>query len=166
MPKRCIDCVAEGVTTSRPLALRPDGRPQPGPRCATHHRNRRATTKDKAWAGRILQKYALKVAEYWAIFRHQGEHCAICNRARGVAKRLSVDHDHETGFVRGLLCGTCNSMLGDARDDPEFFDRAAAYLRNPPAFAVIGQRIAPIELEQKPIYINRRPQNGTRTDRR
>lgn len=155
--KRCVDCVAEGVTTNRPLALRANGKPQPGPRCATHHRSRRHTTKDKAWALRILQKYALLASEYWAIFRHQGEVCAICRRARGVVKKLSVDHDHETGFVRGLLCGTCNSMLGDARDDPEFFDRAAAYLRDPPAFHVIGRRIAPIELEPKQPYINRRP---------
>lgn len=158
LPKRCIDCVAEGVTTNRPLALKRDGKPQPGPRCATHHRTRRHTTKDKAWAGRIWLKYALKAQEYWAIFRYQGELCAICRRARGVVKRLSVDHDHETGFIRGLLCGTCNSMLGDARDDPEFFDRAAAYLRDPPAFYVIGQRIAPVTNEVPHTYINRRPQ--------
>jgi hypothetical protein len=49
-------------------------------------------------------------------------------------------------------------MLGDARDDPEFFDRAAAYLRDPPAFHVIGQRIAPIEADKPQTYVNRRPQ--------
>jgi hypothetical protein len=46
---------------------------------------------------------------------------------------LSVDHDHKTLLVRGLLCRPCNDLLGHARDDPEFFTRAKVYLEKPPA---------------------------------
>ena len=60
-------------------------------------------------------------------------------RATGRAKKLAVDHDHKTGEVRGLCCGICNNVLGlMARDDPSVFDRAADYLRNPPARRVLG----------------------------
>jgi hypothetical protein len=155
LPKRCIDCIAEGITTNRPLAKKPDGTLEPGPRCWTHHRFRRLTTKDKAWATRILQKYALTVREYWDIFLKQGERCVICERATGLRKHLSVDHDHATGFVRGLLCTPCNKMLGHLRDDPDAFIRAANYLLDPPAFAVIGRRVAPIEMKPKQPYVNR-----------
>ena len=142
----CIDCASEGITTKpRPLALRRNGTPQPGPRCATHHRARRQLTRDKAWAVRLLKFYALKVSEYWAIFLHQGEHCAICQRATGGTKHLAVDHDHDTGWVRGLLCTPCNKMLGHLRDDPAAFRRAADYLDAPPAVAVVGYRRAPVE---------------------
>jgi hypothetical protein len=57
---------------------------------------------------------------------------------------LSVDHCHETGIVRGLLCQPCNrDVLGHARDDTEFFERCIEYLNSPPAVNVIGERIVP-----------------------
>lgn len=84
--------------------------------------------------------------EYEEIKAYQGGRCAICQRATGAYKALAVDHDHATGYDRGLLCSTCNKTLGHARDDVAFFERAIQYLKNPPAFAVIGRRIAPIEL--------------------
>lgn len=39
-----------------------------------------------------------------------------------------MDHDHETGETRGMLCSACNKMLGFARDDPEILRRALEYL--------------------------------------
>jgi hypothetical protein len=48
-----------------------------------------------------------------------------------------VDHDHRTGEVRGLLCSTCNRLIGFFRDDPVTLFRLALYLINPPARGVV-----------------------------
>jgi hypothetical protein len=52
--------------------------------------------------------------------------CTIC----GKEERLVVDHDHETGKVRGLLCNHCNRGLGHFRDNIEFLEDAIKYLRD------------------------------------
>lgn len=89
----------------------------------------------------LRRTYGITVEEYEAILGHQGGACYICLRATGRTRRLSVDHDHKTGSgrqsVRGLLCRTCNNMLGHLRDNPAAFLRAVDYLGNPPAHHVI-----------------------------
>lgn len=135
--RTCIDCSTEGITTRRKA-------PHPGPRCATHHRAKRTARRKYVHSTHIMEKYGLTTEEYEAIIAFQGGHCAICNRAKGIRRRLSVDHCHETGEVRGALCNTCNRMLGHLRDDQAAFFRAADYLRNPPArIALGGIRIVP-----------------------
>jgi hypothetical protein len=42
--------------------------------------------------------------------------------------RRRMDHDHQTGRIRGLLCALCNVAIGYLREDPELFDRAKTYL--------------------------------------
>lgn len=144
--KPCIDCVAEGVTTKRKIATTKAGKPVPGPRCATHHRAKRNTTRDTAWERRLAAIYGITAAEYWAIHEYQLGRCYLCQRATGVAKRLSVDHCHESGVVRGLLCLPCNrNVLGHARDEIAFFERAIDYLNSPPAVRAIGLKIVPEE---------------------
>lgn len=88
----------------------------------------------------MKKTYGITAEEYDALYRWQGGRCAICRRATGAARRLAVDHNHETGEVRGLLCKPCNRYgLGMfARDNPEVLDRAAEYLRNPPARRVLS----------------------------
>ena len=54
----------------------------------------------------------------------QGGLCAIC----GVAPAAHVDHDHETGAVRALLCFNCNGGLGQFKDDPAVLRAAAGYV--------------------------------------
>lgn len=97
-----------------------------------------------------MATYGITADEYWSIYEWQGRTCYICRRANGTGrKKLSVDHDHITGYVRGLLCGPCNrDVVGHLRDDPAAFLRGASYLDSPPAFNVIGQRVAPIELNK------------------
>ena len=56
----------------------------------------------------------------------------MCRWANGRTRRLSVDHDHKTGKVRGLLCRPCNNHLGLARDDVDYFRRGIEYLEDPP----------------------------------
>ena len=107
--------------------------PYPGPRCATHHRARKRAVAERAYLHHIKRVYGLTADQYRRLRRVQGGTCAICRRATGKTRRLSVDHDHKTGAVRGLLCRPCNDVLGWARDDPAMFLRAAGYLEVTPA---------------------------------
>lgn len=61
----------------------------------------------------------------------QGGGCAICGRAPVEGeKSFHIDHDHGTGMVRGVLCGTCNPGLGLFADDVARLEEAIAYLRH------------------------------------
>lgn len=111
---------------------------RPGPRCQEHRiafRNRQREIKHGRW---ILATYGITAEEYRAIYEAQGGKCAICQRATGASKKLSVDHDHKTGEVRGLLCTPCNrDVLGHLRDSISALLRAVRYLLHPPARKVL-----------------------------
>lgn len=85
------------------------------------------------------QKYGLGPGDYDRLHAAQGGVCAICKRAKGTTKKLAIDHDHKTEYVRGLLCGPCNKILGHLRDDPQLAMGIYEYLTNPPAFDVVGK---------------------------
>ena len=113
--------------------------PYPGPRCGQCHRAVKASRKDAAHELYVLKTYGLKAGQYQALYEAQGGVCWLCRRATGATKMLAVEHDHATGYVRSVACGPCNSTLAHMRDDPEMADRFGKYLRNPPAFDVIGK---------------------------
>ena len=95
--------------------------------------DREARAKEKARADRahdryVRRTYGLTEGEYAAILAAQDGRCAICTR-RPRSRRLAVDHDHETGKVRGLLCYTCNHfVLGFVEFDPIAAHNAATYI--------------------------------------
>jgi hypothetical protein len=89
--------------------------------------------KSGAHERRVQKVYGLKPGEYGRIYLAQGGVCAICQRANGATRNLSVDHDHRTGLTRGLCCRPCNDLLGHLRDDVEAARRIVTYLLNPPA---------------------------------
>jgi len=64
---------------------------------------------------------------YKLLLKKQGYHCAICNNGDGT-KNLAIDHDHQTGKIRGLLCTNCNLGLGLYKDSPVLLRSAAKYL--------------------------------------
>lgn len=120
--------------------------PNPGPRCATHHRVKRNADRQRAAEARTQRVFDLSPAEYDAIYAAQGGRCIVCRRAtgdrsKGAKRRLAVEHHHRTGLIRGLACGRCNILIGILGDDPAEFERVAEYLRNPVALAVIGVRV-------------------------
>lgn len=79
----------------------------------------------------LKKHFGLSLAEYEAILEKQNHRCAICKEPVGVKKRkLSVDHDHKSGKVRGLLCGACNPGLGSFHDKVEYLQAAIDYLRS------------------------------------
>lgn len=59
-----------------------------------------------------LAKYGLTPESYAELLDAQGGVCAICERPPPGERMLAVDHDHDTGEVRGLLCSNCNTALG------------------------------------------------------
>jgi hypothetical protein len=127
----CKDCFPEGLAEhlAQSLKLRPIV-PESGRRCATHWRVEKKRRSAASHERRSKSTYGLD--DYWGLYKFQGSKCPICLRATGASRRLSVDHDHKTDKVRGLLCRPCNTMLGHGRDDPEFFARAVNYLESPP----------------------------------
>lgn len=80
---------------------------------------------------KLKDKYGLTVERYDQLMAEQDGACAICGVAGPEAARwgkLVVDHDHETGEVRGLLCSNCNCAIGLLGDSPELLTKAAGYL--------------------------------------
>jgi len=69
--------------------------------------------------------YGITQADYDILFRQQNEVCAICYKS--VKGYLSIDHDHKTGKIRGLLCKQCNHGLGMFKDDKLILINAANY---------------------------------------
>jgi hypothetical protein len=76
--------------------------------------------------------YGLTLEQYQFLLAKQQGRCAICGRTDNFGVALGVDHDHETGIVRGLLCDKCNQAIGALREDPELFEAAIAYLSSEP----------------------------------
>lgn len=72
--------------------------------------------------------YGLPAQEYDLLLLTQGDSCAICEQKCPTKKRLAVDHDHDTGKVRALLCINCNKALGHMKDDPALLRAAAEYI--------------------------------------
>lgn len=83
-----------------------------------------------------LETYGLTFADYDCLWEQQGGVCSICGlsetkKSFGTrTRRLSVDHCHETGNVRGLLCNQCNVGLGNFNDDIDVMASAILYLIN------------------------------------
>lgn len=129
--KACKDCLtdlANGTVNKLPKRLAK----YQGPRCRTHWREESERRKAANHEKRVTDTYGLLKGEYALLYVFQGGKCALCRRATGASRKLSVDHDHATGLVRGLLCRPCNSLLGHARDKTMFFLRCIWYLRRPP----------------------------------
>lgn len=82
--------------------------------------------KDKS----LRINYGITLEQWSEIFERQGKKCAICNSTtpNHGSGQFVVDHCHEFGQVRGILCGNCNIMLGHAKDDINTLFEAAMYL--------------------------------------
>ena len=90
---------------------------------------RRAAHKRRTRSKGLRLRYGITLVEYEERLAEQDGRCACCGstEARG-AGSFRVDHDHETGLVRGLLCNPCNAGLGLLGDTVEALSRALTYL--------------------------------------
>lgn len=78
--------------------------------------------------------YGISLEEYQELSEEQNHVCAVCGNAetatyKGRIKNLAVDHCHQTGEIRGLLCADCNRALGLLKDNIQTIENAANYLR-------------------------------------
>jgi hypothetical protein len=81
-------------------------------------------------------RYGISHEDFLTLFEKQGGKCACCGTAlvldlpkRDPQRTTSVDHDHETGKIRGLLCNGCNAGLGHFEDSVQRLEQAVAYIR-------------------------------------
>ena len=84
----------------------------------------------------LRRKYGITLAQYDELFEAQGGVCALCKKGETTKRRkkgegrerLAVDHCHDTGRVRGLLCFKCNTAIGSLGDTEEDAQRVVDYL--------------------------------------
>ena len=95
----------------------------------------RGKTVDKAVnrKHRLKREYNMTVKEYSTMLQQQNGVCAICGKSethtnQGGVMPLSIDHNHKTGKVRGLLCARCNITLGFVKDNKNLLLKLAIYL--------------------------------------
>ncbi len=102
---------------------------------------RYSSQRDRRLDSHLQRKYGISLSEFKQISTKQGDVCAICGLPETAIPgpkgkrykhtentRLVVDHDHETGKVRGLLCRSCNIGLGIFKDSTENLRVAIEYL--------------------------------------
>ena len=129
MPRKKKKCIIDGCNTLTN-----------GEMCITHSREKRKkfdTHYEMQRNHTLNKKYGISLSEfwdYWIVFKGK---CSICeNDLKLPEKRkgqslevVAVDHDHNTGQIRGLLCNGCNKGLGLFKDSPQLLESAINYLK-------------------------------------
>jgi hypothetical protein len=98
-------------------------------------RRRSPESKRAQRDGHLRRKFGISIDVYEEMLAAQGGVCGICGREPNPSIALHVDHDHETGVIRGLTCFRCNQALGAFGEDMERLQKATDYLlRHDPEF--------------------------------
>lgn len=103
---------------------------------ARHHaREYRKNNPDMMWEKELKKHFKIGIKDYTAMLESQNGVCAICKQPeriliKGKLLRLSVDHCHKTGKIRGLLCSHCNHAIGKFEDNIVSLKAAIDYLEN------------------------------------
>lgn len=90
---------------------------------------------------RIKRLYGLSEQQWQALI--ESGKCPLCLKLYASNRLPAADHRHVDGLVRGALCVSCNYDLGVHHDNAGWLRRAADYLDNPPALALIGEVYVP-----------------------
>lgn len=100
---------------------------KPRPECLSCAKEYQHTRKDYYYK----RNYGVSLEQFNEMLILQDNKCKICNRDQSELKStLHVDHCHQTGKVRGLLCASCNRGIGFFSDNPDLLIKAISYLRN------------------------------------
>jgi hypothetical protein len=126
--------------TDKPMSTREIGK-------ANFLRQNRIEFPDRYRTYALKKNFGIDLPTYQQMFLDQKGLCAVCNQPErdtraGGQKWLAVDHHHETGAMRGLLCAACNTGLGKFGDDPAILRAAAEYIER--FAASIENKIIPI----------------------
>jgi hypothetical protein len=100
---------------------------------AAYQKSAREADPNRFRAQDLKKSFGIGLDDYQRMFVEQKGVCAVCAQPEtatraGKVKWLSVDHDHKTGDVRGLLCSDCNTGIGKLKDDSAVLRAAADYL--------------------------------------
>lgn len=130
--KRCPKCGdAKELSLFKVRKAAPSGRSSWCKACDSAQGRARYAADGKVrvatWARSLERLYNMTLKDYERLFESQGGVCATCGSPPKNDRRLSVDHDHATGAVRGLLCGFCNHIVG-ILELPNGLDSYRAYL--------------------------------------
>jgi hypothetical protein len=133
--KKCIACgIEKDLSLFHKAGFESDGRQKYRSRCSDcikpvtknrYHSNKehlRKTVRNH----QLKAMYGITADDYEKMKEEQRDKCFLCGGKD--KKRLSVDHCHDTGRVRKLLCSSCNFALGLFRDNPELLRKAADYV--------------------------------------
>lgn len=121
------DCRIENLAERIALAI------QAGSKSA-YEKEWRKQFPNKVKDGHLRNTFGMTLAEYTAKHTAQNGLCAICaqkewTERNGKVKALAVDHNHETGQIRDLLCAACNKALGQFKEDIAVLESAIRYLK-------------------------------------
>ena len=78
---------------------------------------------------RLKRDFNITLEQYDEMFENQNGVCMICGGINSNGRRLAIDHNHETGKVRDLLCGNCNHFIGQAKENIIILQSAINYLK-------------------------------------
>jgi hypothetical protein len=88
------------------------------------------SNKESQKNSQLKSRFNITLEEYNKMFQKQNGVCAICGKNEEIKGRsLAVDHNHQIGKVRGLLCGKCNKMLGLSNDNIIILESAINYIK-------------------------------------
>ena len=96
-------------------------------RQATNYHKKYYLENKQRWKKYSYEKYGITEDDYNQMLKEQNHGCASCGQSCPSKKDLAIDHDHETGRVRGLLCMKCNTALGLLNDDPATIENLLRY---------------------------------------
>lgn len=94
-----------------------------------HARDYRAKNPNKVRSFNLKKTYGITLDQFNDLFRLQGSVCAICKGGESTGKNWHVDHCHNTDKIRGILCHSCNLMIGHAEDNTKTLLAAVEYLK-------------------------------------
>jgi hypothetical protein len=137
LTKLCTACgVTKPIDQYNKRAASKDGlngwcRPCVNAKSLAWYRGNRERVKKNHREYMLRSQYGIGEAEFQRLLKLQGSKCALCPvtfSTEGSRRNLCVDHDHDTGQVRGLLCARCNTSIGQLGDSAEGLRRALAYV--------------------------------------